>query len=99
TLAPGQTSGNVLTSGSVKDRLNNYVNLNAFLVAANSACVNNQNVVVACSAATSTGLAAIGSLGRNVFRGPFQQNWDMSFVKNTKVTERTSVEFRAEFFN
>lgn len=99
TLAPGQTLGNVLTSGDVKNRLDNFVNLNAFLVAANSACVNSQNVVVACSAGTSTGLAAIGSLGRNFFRGPFQQNWDMSFVKNTKITERTSVEFRAEFFN
>jgi hypothetical protein len=38
-------------------------------------------------------------LGRNVLRGPFQQNWDMSFAKHTKVTERASLEFRAEFFN
>src|SRR5437016_9670291 len=36
---------------------------------------------------------------RNTFRGPFQQNWDLSITKNTKVTEATSVDFRAEFFN
>ena len=99
TLASGQTVGNVLTSGDIRDRLNNYVNLGAFIVAANNRCVNNQNVVVPCSDSSSTGLAAIGSLGRNVLRGPFQQNWDISFVKTTKVTETTSLEFRAEFFN
>jgi hypothetical protein len=43
--------------------------------------------------------AAIGNVGRNTFRGPFQQNWDLSITKNTKVTEATSVDFRAEFFN
>jgi hypothetical protein len=98
TLAPGQTLSNVLTRGDVRDRLNNYVNLGAFLVAANDNCVNNQNVRVACSSASAV-QGAIGSFGRNVLRGPFQQNWDISFAKHTKVTERASLEFRAEFFN
>jgi hypothetical protein len=38
-------------------------------------------------------------LRRNAFRGPFQQNWGLSITKNTKITEVTSVDFRAEFFN
>jgi len=38
-------------------------------------------------------------VGRNRFRGPFQQNWDMSFIKQTKVTEQVNLEFRAEMFN
>jgi hypothetical protein len=87
----------ILTSGSIKDRLNAYINLSAFQVGGN--CVNNQNQVVACSDPSSTGRRSEGSLGRNVFRGPFQQNWDLSLIKMTRITEGTSVEFRAEFFN
>lgn len=87
----------ILTSGSVRDRLDAYVNLAAFT--AGGRCVNNQNAVVACTDASSTGRRAEGFLGRNVFRGPFQQNWDVSLVKTTRMTEGTSIEFRAEFFN
>lgn len=88
--------GPVLTTGNIHQRVDNYVNLGAFL--AGGRCVNSQNVVVSCGDPDVQG-AAIGNLGRNVFRGPFQTNWDMSFVKITKITERTNVEFRAEFFN
>jgi hypothetical protein len=88
--------GPVLTSGSISQRLNGFVNLGAFLPGGR--CVNNQNQVVACSDPSSVA-AAIGNLGRNVFRGPFQTNWDMSFVKITNVGEKLNVEFRAEFFN
>jgi hypothetical protein len=42
---------------------------------------------------------ATGSLGRDTERGPGLKNWDMNFVKNTKVTERMSLQFRAEFYN
>jgi len=40
-----------------------------------------------------------GTLGRNAFRGPGINNWDLSLVKKTNITERQSIEFRAEFFN
>jgi hypothetical protein len=43
--------------------------------------------------------AAFGDLGRNVFRGPFQTNHDLSVVKRTNLTERVNLEFRAEAFN
>ena len=89
--------GPILTSGTTKERLDAYVNLNAFM--AGGRCVNNQNIVVSCGDATSTGRRLEGDLGRNVFRGPYQQNWDMSLVKLTRITENTSIEFRAEFFN
>lgn len=90
-------SGAILTSGSVIDRLDNFVNLGAFI--SGGRCVNNQNVVVACDDPTSTGFSAIGDLGRNVFRGPFQTNHDLSVVKRTNITERVNLEFRAEAFN
>jgi hypothetical protein len=40
-----------------------------------------------------------GNLGRGVFRGPSLANLDISLIKDTRVTERASLQFRAEFFN
>ena len=40
-----------------------------------------------------------GNLGRGVFTGPGLADLDVSLFKNTAVTERASLEFRAEFFN
>ena len=101
TLAPGATLASAVTSGNIGSRLGSYLNLSAFTPGGN--CVNNQNVVVPCQVNgapnPAAAGAAIGNVGRNTFRGPFQQNWDLSITKNTKVTEATSVDFRAEFFN
>jgi Carboxypeptidase regulatory-like domain len=101
TLAPGATLASAVSSGGVESRLGSFLNLNAFTPGGN--CVDNQNVVVPCqingAANRAVAGAAIGNVGRNPFRGPFQQNWDLSITKNTKVTEATSVDFRAEFFN
>lgn len=40
-----------------------------------------------------------GTLPRNFFRGPGYANVNVSFGKVTTITERASLEFRAEFFN
>ena len=40
-----------------------------------------------------------GNLGRGTFRGPGLQTVDLSVMKNTAITERVAVQFRAEFFN
>lgn len=101
TLAPGATLASAIPAGGVESRLGSYLNLSAFTPGGN--CVNNQNVVVPCQVNgapnPAAAGAAIGNVGRNTFRGPFQQNWDLSVTKNTKVTEATSMDFRAEFFN
>jgi hypothetical protein len=44
-------------------------------------------------------IASFGNLGRNTIRGPGINNWDISFLKKTKITESKSLEFRAEMFN
>jgi hypothetical protein len=31
--------------------------------------------------------------------GPGHNNWDFSLTKNTRLTERTNLEIRGEFFN
>jgi hypothetical protein len=40
-----------------------------------------------------------GNLGRGVYRGPGLADLDLSLFKTTKITERTNLQFRAEFFN
>jgi len=40
-----------------------------------------------------------GNLGRGTFMGPGLADVDLSLFKNTPLTERTTLEFRAEFFN
>ena len=40
-----------------------------------------------------------GNLGRGVFNGPGLADLDLSLFKNTAVTERVNLQFRAEFFN
>lgn len=44
-------------------------------------------------------LFTYGNTPRNFIRGPGINNWDLSIVKGTKITESKSLEFRAEFFN
>jgi hypothetical protein len=42
-----------------------------------------------------------GNESRNssILRGPGVNNWDFTIAKNTKIGERTGLEFRAEMFN
>ena len=42
---------------------------------------------------------SFGNAGRNVVRGPSLRNVDMSLLKDTAITESTTLQFRAEFFN
>ncbi len=75
---------NPMTTGSVTSRLGGYVNINAFAPA---------------SAIGSDGSTGFGNLGRNTFRGPFQQNWDFSAGKSFAITERQAIRLTADFFN
>ncbi len=40
-----------------------------------------------------------GNLGRDTLIGPGLVNFDLSVIKDTRLTERHTLEFRAEFFN
>lgn len=64
----------------------------------------NANIVgyVAVNPAARYILAREGSVtnvGRNTFTSPGFQTWNMSIFKNTKITERFGLQFRAEAFN
>ena len=92
-LAPGATIAGGLASGDLHQRVaNGYLNPAAFTPAAlvdPTDCASDPNFC-------TTGF---GDLGRNIYHGPFQQNWDVSFLKHFKIGERQDVRFAADFFN
>jgi hypothetical protein len=47
----------------------------------------------------ATGTGNFGNTGRNILRGPHQQNVDFSVIKFFPLDEERKFEFRAEFFN
>ncbi|MFY9805499.1 MAG: carboxypeptidase regulatory-like domain-containing protein [Candidatus Acidiferrales bacterium] len=40
-----------------------------------------------------------GNMGRDAYTGPGLATWDFSVLKNTSITERCNLQFRAEIFN
>jgi hypothetical protein len=48
---------------------------------------------------TNAALGTFGNVGRNTIQGPGYQIWDFTIFKHFKLSERTNLEFRSEFFN
>jgi hypothetical protein len=44
-------------------------------------------------------IGTFGDTGKNIIRGPRYFDTDLGLLKNTKVDERVSLQFRAEFYN
>ena len=55
--------------------------------------------IVTSPVTNSAALASPGNLGRNTFTGPGWSNLDFSIIKDTKISETKTLQFRAEFFN
>lgn len=91
-LANGASVSGGYTKGDVHSRLNGYVNLANFTFAP-------KLYPTQCSSDPNFCTTGFGNLGRNVYRGPFQQNWDFSLIKNFRLTERQSLRFTSDFFN
>ena len=72
---------------------NNFIQLSSF--------------AVPCQVTTATGSDSdcipgtrhFGDLGRDALRGPDFRQWDFALYKNTAITERVTMQLRAEFFN
>jgi hypothetical protein len=91
-LASGSTIASALSTGSIGTRINGYLNPAAFTTAPllyPAQCAVDPNFCT----------TNFGNIGRNVFRGPGQQNWDFSLIKNFNLTERQSLRFTTDFFN
>ena len=91
-LVPGATIGSGLTQGGIRQRLNGYLNRSNFTTAP---------LLYPTQCATDPNFCGtdFGNLGRNIYRGPFQQNWDFSLIKNFNLTERQTLRFTTDFFN
>jgi hypothetical protein len=72
----------------------NWWNVNSFEF---PGCPPGVNASVA--GACSTGIHIEGNAGRDQLEVPGLNNWDLGLMKKTQITERFSLEFRAETFN
>jgi hypothetical protein len=91
-MCPGDTYANIASPGGIDQRLGGgnggpgYFNVNAFcpgIVAPNS----------------PDGSTLFGNTGQGIILGPPQLNFDISILKNFRITERQTLQFRTEFFN
>jgi hypothetical protein len=100
-LAPGSTLASSLTSGDIHKRIDGYLNTTAFTTAPLLYPFDPNNPSTTCDPVNNPNFCTtdFGNLGRNIYRGPFQQNWDFSLIKNFKLTERQSLRFTTDFFN
>jgi Carboxypeptidase regulatory-like domain/TonB dependent receptor len=90
-ICPGETYANLKTPGSVRQNLNDYLNLSAICPIPVVGQVNGAG-----------GATGYGNLGRNPIIGPGQLNFDAAAIKKTTVGgihENAYLEFRSEFFN
>lgn len=89
-LASGGSISAGLAGGSIQDRVNNgYLKAADFTTAP----------LVPASQGGDGTVTFFGNLGRNIYRGPYQQNWDFSLIKNFKITEKQNLRFTTDFFN
>jgi hypothetical protein len=72
----------------------NFLNLSSFAMP----CTNNGSIFGAATDCVP-GTRHYGNLGRNALQGPPFKQWDLAIYKDTKITERVSVQLRADFFN
>jgi hypothetical protein len=85
-FCPGFNNGNIKNPGGTKKNLGAYFNFAGFCSAP----------IVPFGDATATGY---GNSGIGGVLGPGQFNWDISILKNTKITERVNMQFRTDFYN
>jgi len=94
-LAPGATLADAGRSRSVSSRVNEFFNTSAFVPAPfipDGGLIDGTYPV-------SGGGTVFGSLGRNILRGPDQQDFDIAAIKITPLTDRVKLIFRWEIFN
>jgi len=73
----------------------NYVDLSSFAIP----CTVNVTVPTGTAADCVPGTRHFGNQGRTALVGPTFKQWDFAIYKNTAITERLNIQFRADFFN
>jgi Carboxypeptidase regulatory-like domain/TonB-dependent Receptor Plug Domain/TonB dependent receptor len=73
---------------------NNFLDLSSFAMP----CTNN-GTISGFASDCRPGTQHFGNLGRNALQGPPFKQWDLAIYKSTTISERVSLQLRAEFFN
>ena len=87
-MCPGKTYADIATPGDIEQRLGGSSGGPGYL-----------NPAAFCPAPTIGDGTGFGNSGMGIIQGPGQFNWDFSVLKNTRLGESRSLQFRAEFFN
>ena len=95
-LAPGATLADAGRSGSDSSRVNEFFNTSAFVPAP---FVPDGGLIDGKYPVAGGGGTVFGNLGRNILRGPDQQDFDIAAIKATPLTDRVKLIFRWEIFN
>jgi hypothetical protein len=101
-LCNGATYNSIQTSGSMTSRLggsnsaNGYFNQSDFCA---QPAIEANGTTITSQAACPTCATLFGSSGLGIILGPGNVNWDTSILKTTKITEKTTLQFRTDFFN
>jgi hypothetical protein len=77
----------------------NYIDLSAFAMPCLLAPGIDQTNLSGFASDCQPGTRHYGNLGRNALIGPTFKQWDLALYKNTPITERVTMQLRAEFFN
>jgi hypothetical protein len=95
-FCPGMGVQNVSTKGTLQERVTSGLT-------GGPGYFNGKTQGVFCAQPLVPGAGNSGTLFGNaaggIILGPGQNNWDTSISKTTRIRERQSVQFRAEFFN
>jgi hypothetical protein len=87
-MCPGATYSSASTSGDIESRLGGKSGGPGYV-----------NASAFCTPPTIGNGTGYGNSGVGILLGPGQVNFDASLIKNTPITERQNLQFRAEFFN
>jgi hypothetical protein len=94
--APDATLADAGRSGSVSSRVNEFFNTSAFVPAP---FVRDGGLIDGKYPVSGGGGTVFGNLGRNILRGPDQQDFDIAVTKTTPLTDCVKLIFRWEIFN
>jgi hypothetical protein len=96
----GATGANIVSSLSNDYRGQPFLRPNASCTPASQSRSAMLNTYFAgCTFSTPPASAPYGNLGRNSFRAPNFEQWDLSIDKSFRIRETATLQFRSEWFN
>jgi len=94
-LVAGKTLEDALRGGSVSSRIDQYFNTSVFVPAP---FIPDGGLIDGKYPVTGGG-TIFGNLGRNILCGPDERNFDVAFIKHTRLGDKVSMDLRWEIFN